>query len=74
MDSTIRLWDSEFTKRQKQIVKARGIKGTRIGVDYAIYNKKSSLIAAATEEGSLYLYDTKSSMSRPSIKVNFDFF
>eukprot|EP01091_Cochliopodium_minus_P016249 TRINITY_DN602_c1_g2_i2.p1 TRINITY_DN602_c1_g2~~TRINITY_DN602_c1_g2_i2.p1 ORF type:complete len:657 (-),score=222.94 TRINITY_DN602_c1_g2_i2:40-2010(-) len=70
LDGTVRLWDSEFTKRQKQIVKARGVKGTRVGLTYALYNHKGSAISTATEEGSLYIYDTKTSMARPSHSIH----
>lgn len=67
-DSTFRIWDIDYDKQCKQIIKARNKTGKRISITCADYNSSlhnSFIIILGTNDGSIQLFDHKSHCKRP---------
>eukprot|EP00299_Pterocystis_sp_00344_P015211 c7587_g1_i1.p1 GENE.c7587_g1_i1~~c7587_g1_i1.p1 ORF type:complete len:703 (+),score=188.36 c7587_g1_i1:32-2110(+) len=65
IDSTIRLWEPEDTKKQKLVVKCKNEKSTRVAVTSARYNFDGKLIYAGCQDGSIQSFDVRASKHRP---------
>ncbi|KAK9728598.1 hypothetical protein K7432_000946 [Basidiobolus ranarum] len=66
-DSTIRIWDVEDKRKQKQVISFKSKnRGGRSPITACSYSHDGKLIAGAAQDGSLNLWSTNSSFSRPT--------
>lgn len=69
-DSTIRLWDSEVTTKQKQVIVVRSKeRGTRTKITAANFSADGRTLAAAGFDGTLHLWNTNSNFVRPNSTI-----
>lgn len=66
-DSTLRLWDVDDKRKQKQVIVVKSKeRGTRTKVTAAAYSPDGKTIGAAGLDGALHLWSTSSNYARPS--------
>ncbi|WFD29674.1 hypothetical protein MSPP1_000684 [Malassezia sp. CBS 17886] len=69
-DSTVRVWDTEHTDRQKTVIVVRSRnRGTKTKVTAATYAPDGSAVLAGGADGALYVWSTRGTYARPSATV-----
>lgn len=70
-DSTVRLWDSEYTDKQKMVIVLRSKdRGSKTHVSAANYTPDGRTLIATGTDGAVYAWSTSGSYSRPSMHVD----
>ncbi|KAL1922023.1 uncharacterized protein VTP21DRAFT_10665 [Calcarisporiella thermophila] len=71
MDSTIRIWDANYTQKQKQVIVVRSKKkvGQRVTVTAVGYSPDGKYIAGASTDGGICLWPVNGPYLRPSHEV-----
>ena len=59
LHSTVRIWDFNQPKRQKEVIKFRAHQGRKTVPTCCTYSRDAKLIAAPCQDGSLQLWDVK---------------
>ena len=75
-DSTVRIWDINSKLKgieqqlgQKTVIKCKNAKGLKVGCQVIRYSHDSKIMAVACEDGSLQLWSSKTSYTRPDAVV-----
>ncbi len=65
-DGTVRIWDFNNPKRQKDVVKFRSLQGRKTVPTCCVFSRDAKLIAAPCQDGTLQLWDVKKPFIRPT--------
>ncbi|XP_038048587.1 WD repeat-containing protein 70-like [Patiria miniata] len=65
-DGTVRIWDFNQPKRQKEVIKFRSVGGRKTVPTCCTFSRDAKLIAAPCQDGSLQLWDVKKPFIRPT--------
>jgi len=68
-DGTIRLWDINTVRKNKQVIAVKNMQSRKTGCTYCTFNHDGKLILGAGQDGSIQGWDTRKMFVNTTIKI-----